>query len=121
MAAALRSVGHDDPLSLVEPLTELRVRIVISLVAFIAATVLCMWQNQRVLNILNHPLTQTVSKGNRDPIQEGANYDQLLARWINEDAALQRRSAVAVKDPVLRAQILEHARRGEALAKVAPK
>src|SRR5689334_783773 len=103
MATALRSVGHDDRLSLVEHLTELRVRIVISLAAFIAATVLCMWQNQRVLDILNHPLTQTVSAGNRDPIQEGANYDQLVARWIRDESAIQRRTASAVDDPALKA------------------
>src|SRR3954465_13721920 len=121
MATALRQVSHDDRLSLVEHLTELRVRLMVSIFAFVVATGLCMWQNQRVLDILNHPLTHTVQAGNRDPIQEGANYDQLLARWIKEDAALQRRSAAAVKDPVLRAQILEHVRAGEAIAKGAPK
>jgi len=121
MATALRQVGHDDRLSLVEHLTELRVRLMVSIVAFVLATGLCMWQNQRVLNILNHPLTHTVSAGNRDPIQEGANYDQLVAKWIKQDAALQRRSAAAVNDPALRAEMLAHARAGEVLAKVAPK
>src|SRR3954465_54068 len=121
MATALRQVSHEDRLSLVEHLTELRVRLMVSIFAFVVATGLCMWQNQRVLDILNHPLTHTVQAGNRDPIQEGANYDQLLARWIKEDAALQRRSAAAVKDPVLRAEMLAHARAGEVLAKVAPK
>ena len=57
MATALRPVAHEDRLSLVEHLTELRVRIVICLVAFVAATAFCMWQNQRVLDILNKPLT----------------------------------------------------------------
>src|SRR3954454_17906205 len=121
MATALRQVGHEDRLSLVEHLTELRVRLMVSILAFVVATGLCMWQNQRVLNILNHPLTHTVSAGNRDPIQEGANYDQLVAKWIKQDAALQRRSAAAVRDPALRAEMLAHARAGEVLAKVAPK
>ena len=40
MATALRPVAHDDRLSLVEHLTELRVRIVICLVAFVATTAL---------------------------------------------------------------------------------
>src|SRR3954464_14772951 len=121
MAAALRSVGPDDRLSLVEHLTELPGRIVIPRGAFLPAPVLCMWQNQRVLDILNHPLTQTVSAGKRDPIQEGANYDQLVARWIRDEATIQRRTATAVEDPQLKALILQHAREGEALAKVAPK
>jgi sec-independent protein translocase protein TatC len=101
MATALRQVSHEDRLSLVEHLTELRVRLMVSIFAFVVATGLCMWQNQRVLDILNHPLTHTVQAGNRDPIQEGANYDQLLARWVKEDAALQRRSAAAVKPVTL--------------------
>jgi sec-independent protein translocase protein TatC len=121
MSAALRSVGHDDRLSLVEHLTELRVRLVISLLAFVAATALCMWQNQRVLDILNHPLQHTVKAGNRDPIQEGAGYNQLIARWIKDDAAIQREAATAVKDPTLRQRMLAHAKQGERISALAPK
>src|SRR4051794_17961211 len=121
MSTALRTVGHDDRLSLVEHLTELRVRLMISLLAFVAATVLCMWQNQRVLDILNKPLTQTQQKGNSDPIQEGAGFNQLVARWVRDDAALLRAQAAATKDPVLRAAILAHAQQGERLSKLAPK
>jgi len=121
MAAAMRSVGHEDRLSLVEHLTELRVRLVISLMAFVAATVLCMWQNQRVLDILNHPLQHTVKSGNRDPIQEGAGYNQLIAGWIKDDAAIQREAAAAIEDPVLKQQMLAHVRQGERVAALAPK
>jgi len=90
MASALRTVAHDDRLSLVEHLTELRVRIVICLVAFIACTVVCFWQNDRVLDILNQPLTSTVQKGNADPIQQGARWDQLAAGLMNETAQVNR-------------------------------
>jgi sec-independent protein translocase protein TatC len=121
MATVLRQVGHDDRLSLVEHLTELRVRIVVSLIAFVAATGLCMWQNQRVLNILNHPLTHTVNKGNRDPIQEGAGYDQLVAKWIKDDAVLQARTAATIDDPALKALVIAHAREGQRIAQLAPK
>jgi sec-independent protein translocase protein TatC len=121
MATALRQVSHDDRLSLVEHLTELRVRLMVSIVAFVVATGLCMWQNQRVLNILNHPLTQTVSKGNRDPIQEGAGYDQLVAKWIKDESVLQARTAATVRDPALKAQMIAHAREGQRIAELAPK
>jgi sec-independent protein translocase protein TatC len=120
MASVLRSVAHDDRLSLVEHLSELRVRIVICLVAFFACTALCMWQNQRVLDILNKPLTETVSAGSRDPIMQGARWDQLVARWMQQDAALERRAATAVDDPQLRADMLAHAKTGERIAKLAP-
>jgi sec-independent protein translocase protein TatC len=52
----LRPVGHEDRLSLVEHLDELRTRIIVSIVAFVAAFSLCYWQNNRVLDIVNRPL-----------------------------------------------------------------
>src|SRR4051794_6500803 len=121
MATALRSVGHDDRLSLVEHLTELRVRIVICLVAFVGATALCMWKNQEVLDVLNRPLSQTMKSGHRDPIQQGAGFDQAMARWLKEDATLAQRTAASVEDPALRAALVEHARESQVVAKLAPK
>jgi sec-independent protein translocase protein TatC len=120
MATALRTVGHEDRLSLVEHLTELRVRIVVCLVAFGVATGLCMWQNQRVLDILHDPLTQTVKAGTADPIQQGARWDQLVAGWIKEGSALDRRSAALTDNGQLRAALLAHAADGERIAKLAP-
>ena len=79
MTRALRSVAHDNHLTLVEHLTELRVRIVICLVAFVATTALCLWQNQRVLNVLNKPLTQAVSGATKDPTTQAARWNQLVA------------------------------------------
>ena len=54
--AKLRPVGHDDRLSLVEHLDELRSRLMVALFAFGVAFGLCFWQNEFVLEILNHPL-----------------------------------------------------------------
>src|ERR1043165_6160142 len=99
MASALRPVSHDDRLSLIEHLTELRARIVICLIAFVACTALCMWQNQRVLNILNDPLTSTQKASSTDPIQAGTRYDQLLARYIDQSSATFRRLAAVTNDP----------------------
>jgi sec-independent protein translocase protein TatC len=53
---AIRPVGHDDRLSLVEHLDELRTRIILSIVAFVLAFSLCYWQNDRILDIVNRPL-----------------------------------------------------------------
>ena len=58
--ALRRPVGHDDRLSLVEHLDELRSRLIICVVALIVLFGLCLWQNERLLSIVNHPLaTQT--------------------------------------------------------------
>jgi len=51
-----RPVGHEDRLTLVEHLDELRTRIVIAVFAFVAALILCFWQNHLLLRIINDPL-----------------------------------------------------------------
>ena len=49
-------ISHDERLTLVEHLTELRSRIVISIVAFGVALGLCLWQNHALLSVVNKPL-----------------------------------------------------------------
>jgi sec-independent protein translocase protein TatC len=52
----LKPVTHDDRLTVVEHLDELRTRIVVSLAAFGVALALCFWQNHQLLHWLNKPL-----------------------------------------------------------------
>src|SRR5689334_7127339 len=120
MASALRTIAHDDRLSLVEHLTELRVRIVISLVAFVAATVLCFWQNDRVLDILNKPLKQTTHQGANDPLESGSRWDRDVAAWIKDSSALQRLQAGGESDPQIKAALNQLAARGDKLAAAVP-
>jgi sec-independent protein translocase protein TatC len=54
--AKLKPVSHDDRLTVVEHLDELRTRIVVSLTAFGVALALCFWQNHQILDWLNKPL-----------------------------------------------------------------
>jgi sec-independent protein translocase protein TatC len=56
VARRIRPIGHEDRLSLVEHLTELRSRLIISLAALGVAFGLCFWQDQLLLDIVNHPL-----------------------------------------------------------------
>ena len=84
MAVAAARVGHEDRLSVVDHLTELRVRLIVSLAALAVAFGFCMWQNHALLHIINKPLaTQTqkqVKKGN-GPL--GATYTvQQSARTV---------------------------------------
>jgi sec-independent protein translocase protein TatC len=51
-----RPVGHEDRLTVIEHLDELRTRIVISVFAFAVALVVCFWQNHALLRIINDPL-----------------------------------------------------------------
>jgi sec-independent protein translocase protein TatC len=120
MATALRHVAHDDRLSLVEHLTELRVRIIVCLVAFFAATGVCMWQNHAVLDILNHPLDQTVDHGNKDPLVQAARYDQALKQYLLSEAVLYRRLALRENDAQTRAAMEAIAASGRQAALLAP-
>jgi sec-independent protein translocase protein TatC len=67
MATAIRPIGHEERLSLVEHLDELRTRLIISGVVLAVVFGFCLWQNHKLLHILNKPLqTQTrkqVAKG----------------------------------------------------------
>ncbi|WP_027005019.1 twin-arginine translocase subunit TatC [Conexibacter woesei] len=53
---AIRPVAHEERLSLVEHLDELRTRIILCIVAFIVTFSVCYWQNDRVLDLINKPL-----------------------------------------------------------------
>lgn len=121
MPAGLRAVAHDDRLSLVEHLTELRARLVVCLLAFVAATALCMWQDQQVLHVLNAPLAQTAGHGSRDPLMQAGRWDRLVAGWMKDGAALERRAATTVDDSRLRAAMLAHGARGEQIAGLTPR
>src|SRR5918998_2796159 len=78
MATALRKpVAHDDRLSLVEHLDELRSRIMICGAAFLLCVGLCFWQNDRILDIMNVPLEKTAFKqGSEDPFERTAGFQQ---------------------------------------------
>jgi sec-independent protein translocase protein TatC len=67
MVSAIRTIGHEQRLTLVDHLDELRTRLILSGVAFAIVFGFCLWQNHALLNIINKPLkTQTqkqVAKG----------------------------------------------------------
>ena len=52
----VRAVSHDDRLTIVEHLDELRFRIIVSLAVFGVALALCFWQNHLLLEIASGPL-----------------------------------------------------------------
>jgi sec-independent protein translocase protein TatC len=54
--ARFRAVSHEDRLTLVEHLDELRARIVVCLVVLGVALALCFWQNHLLLEIASGPL-----------------------------------------------------------------
>ncbi len=62
MATAIRPVGYDDRLSVVEHLDELRSRLIVAVAAFVVAFTVCLVFNHQLLRVVNHPLNVTTQK-----------------------------------------------------------
>ncbi len=56
MPQVLRPIGHDDRLSIVDHLDELRSRLIVCGVALVIAFAACFWQNHALLKVLNRAL-----------------------------------------------------------------
>jgi sec-independent protein translocase protein TatC len=94
MATALRPVGPDDRLSIVEHLDELRTRILIALAAFVVAFAFCAWQNDEILHIVNRPLEKaTANRPQTDPLERSGTQQSVQAAAAARQAALDRRIA----------------------------
>jgi sec-independent protein translocase protein TatC len=62
-STALRGpVSHDDRLSLVDHLDELRSRLIICVVSVVVIFGVCLWQNNALLKVVNHPLESQTQK-----------------------------------------------------------
>jgi sec-independent protein translocase protein TatC len=71
VARKLRPVAHDDRLSLVDHLDELRSRLIWALVAFGIAFGVCFWQDETMIDIANGPLpdgTEPVTLSPTEPL-----------------------------------------------------
>jgi sec-independent protein translocase protein TatC len=62
----LRSIGHEDRLSVVGHLDELRTRLIVSLLAGGIAFGFCFWQNHALLRLVNTPLAHQTQQQVRD-------------------------------------------------------
>jgi sec-independent protein translocase protein TatC len=63
VAKVLRPIGHEDRLSIVDHLDELRSRLIVCLAALIVAFGICFWQNQALLHVLNRALPHVSTVG----------------------------------------------------------
>jgi sec-independent protein translocase protein TatC len=74
----VRPIGHEDRLSLVEHLDELRTRLIVCIAIFMVAFSVCYWQNHWLLETVNRPLQSTQNldgkKRTKDPLEEAARF-----------------------------------------------
>jgi sec-independent protein translocase protein TatC len=61
VAKVLRPISHQDRLSIVDHLDELRSRLIVCLAALLVAFGICFWQNHALLDVLNRALPHTSS------------------------------------------------------------
>src|SRR3712207_1572609 len=91
MATALkRPVSHEDRLSLTEHLDELRSRLIVCVLALLAAFAFTFWQNEAILKLVNAPLEQTQNldgeERSTDPLEQNARFQVQTARGFREQA-----------------------------------
>ena len=126
MATRLKPIGHEERLSLVEHLDELRTRVIICVVTFAVVAGFCLWQDDTILRIVNEPLAQTANAkpcdDTRDPLEQADCWQQAQKRVnerIAETAGALARSAG--DDAALRAQAEDLGRAAAAAAKATPR
>jgi sec-independent protein translocase protein TatC len=86
MASTLRPIRHEDRLSLVDHLDELRRRLIACIVVFLIAFGICLWQDNAILDIMNRPLENGASLLHKktapknDPLERTARYQATVHR-----------------------------------------
>ena len=80
----LRPIGHDDRLSIVDHLDELRTRLFVCLAVLAVAFGLCFWQNNHLLTVLNRALPDNskaaVHNGLSSVPSESVQFEQLFTK-----------------------------------------
>jgi sec-independent protein translocase protein TatC len=66
VATAIRPVGYEDRLSVVEHLDELRSRLIFAGVVFVVSFTLCLVFNHQLLRVINHPLKVTTEQRTKE-------------------------------------------------------
>jgi sec-independent protein translocase protein TatC len=99
MAKTIRAVSHEDQLSLVEHLDELRTRLLVSLFAFLFFFAICFWQNNAIINIVNGPFEKATSgQTQRGTLAKTASFQRKLADLATAQAAFS--TAVANEEGI---------------------
>ncbi len=117
----IRPIGHDDRLSVVDHLDELRSRLIVCAIALAVAFGFCFWQNHLLLRVLNRalPATPATSPNHlsglpRDTVRE--------ARGLREVAAAASALAAShTQSPVDRQRFDQLARGADAAASALPR
>ncbi len=129
MATALKPIGHEERLTIVDHLDELRTRLIICVITLSVAFGICFWQNGALLDVLNKPLkdsTPTVahSAGNGRLAQVAAAQREVRAGLSAMASAVKTLQSASGLTPAQRTALAADsdrvARAAEALPKTNP-
>jgi sec-independent protein translocase protein TatC len=126
MASTLRPIRHEDRLSLVDHLDELRKRLIACIVVFLIAFGVCLWQDNAILDIMNRPLDNGSSLLHKkkapkdDPLERTAAFQETLRLSSLANARTYDAFAAEADSPTMRAGWEQLATQARALAKSVP-
>lgn len=90
MARGIRPIDHEERLSLVDHLDELRSRLIISGIVLAVVFGVCLWQNHALLKILNEPLqsqTKTQVEEGQGTVGQAVVAQQAIVKVAGETGA----------------------------------
>jgi sec-independent protein translocase protein TatC len=126
MATTLKPIGHEDRLTIIDHLDELRSRLVVCAITLAVAFALCFWQNGALLDVLNTPLkdsTPTVqdSKGNGRLAQVAAAQLEVQKGFAAAAKAFGALATARNLTPAQRRVVAAGARQAAVAARALPK
>jgi sec-independent protein translocase protein TatC len=99
--ARIRPIGHEDRLSIVDHLDELRTRLIVCLAALVVAFGFCFWQNNHLLTVLNRALPDNsraaVHNGLASVPSESVQFEQLFTKLAASQTALANAPGVSAQ------------------------
>ncbi|HLY65453.1 MAG TPA: twin-arginine translocase subunit TatC, partial [Chloroflexota bacterium] len=116
MAKVLRPIGHEDRLSMIEHLDELRTRLIVCLAVLIVAFFACFVFNHQLINVLNRALPNEQVSGTQGlasvPDQD-AQLRQAFQGIATASRQLAASSSLTAQDRAYEGQIASSAQKAE--------
>ncbi len=121
MPKVLRPIGHEDRLSIVDHLDELRSRLIVTGIMLVVAFGVCFWQNHALLTILNRALPENPTTSSNHI--SGLTADQVKEQkaWAEIAGAANALAASTSQSAADRAHFSQLAQGAQAAAKALPK
>ena len=97
----LRPIGHEDRVSIVDHLDELRSRLIVCVIGLLVVFAFCYWQNTAILRIVNQPLVDAQRSGQVNPqnsLEQSARFERRLSEAVRDLAPATASTARALKE-----------------------